>query len=87
MALDRASGAMRWQVRLPSEDRVSWSGPLLAGNALWVTGSTGRIIRVDAVTGQILSDTPFGTEINLPPVAAGGVVYILDDSGRLSALN
>ena len=87
VAIDSATGAMRWQLRLPSEDRVSWSGPLLAGNALWVTGSTGRVIRVDAVTGQILSDTPFGTEINLPPVAAGGVVYILDDSGRLSALN
>lgn len=87
VALDRSDGAIRWQVRLPTEDRVTWSGPLLAGNALWVTGSTGRIIRVDAVTGQILSDTPFGTEINLPPIAAGGVIYILDDSGRLSALN
>ncbi len=86
-AVDRETGAVRWDLRLTSEERASWVGPLLAGNALWIGSSTGRLVRVDPANGQVISDTEFGNAINIPPIAAGGVVYILDDSGRITALN
>ncbi|MEO1198832.1 MAG: PQQ-binding-like beta-propeller repeat protein [Pseudomonadota bacterium] len=87
VAVDRTTGTPRWETRLTSEERASWAGPLLAGNALWIGSSTGRLVRIDPVTGQIVSDTEFGTAINIAPIAAGGVIYILDDDGRVTALN
>jgi len=92
LAIARASGRIRWISQLPryrnAEDRegpIFWRGPVLAGNRLILASSTGQIAYVSPSEGTILSTTATRTPISLPPVVANNTLYILDDSGRLSA--
>jgi outer membrane protein assembly factor BamB len=85
MAVDREDGSVRWTTDLP--DEANWVGPLLAGNALWVGGSGGQLLRLDPNTGSTLSANTLQKGILIPPIAAGGRVLVLDDSGTLTAFN
>ena len=69
----------------PGQDPIFWRGPVLAGNRLILTGSGGQIAYVSPVDGTILSTTDTRASLSLPPVVAGNTLYILDDSGRLTA--
>ncbi len=92
LAIARASGKIRWIAQLAryrdAEDRqgpIFWRGPVLAGNRLVLTSSTGQIAFVSPTDGSILSTVDHRTPISLPPVVAGSTLYILDDQGRLTA--
>ncbi|HEV2865836.1 MAG TPA: PQQ-binding-like beta-propeller repeat protein [Allosphingosinicella sp.] len=69
----------------PGQDPIFWRGPVLAGNRLILTSSRGQLAYVSPVDGSILSISDTGTSISLPPVVANNMLYILDDSGRLTA--
>jgi hypothetical protein len=64
---------------------IFWRGPILAGNRLVLTSSTGHIAFVSPIDGRVLSYTDTGSPISLAPVVANNTLYILSDSGRLSA--
>ena len=64
---------------------IDYSGPVLAGGRLILTGSNGALIYVDPATGAVQSQSSLGAPVNLSPVVANGTLYILDDRGRLSA--
>ena len=92
LAVSRAAGRIRWISQLQShrdmEDRrgaIFWRGPVLAGNRLILTSSTGSIAYVNPVDGTILSTQEMRTPVSLPPVVANNTLYILDDTGRLTA--
>ena len=84
-ALGRNDGSVRWVAELPSASR--WSGPVLAGNQVWVVSSDGLLVGVDARAGQISSKINLDTEVFVTPVVAGGRMYILSDDADLIALN
>jgi outer membrane protein assembly factor BamB len=84
-ALGRNDGSIRWVSELPSASR--WSGPVLAGNQVWVVSSEGLLVGVDARAGQISSKINLDTEVFVTPVVAGGRMYILSDDADLIALN
>jgi outer membrane protein assembly factor BamB len=88
----RQNGHIRWINQLPEFRRpkskkgeIDYSGPVLAGGRLIVTGSNGAIINLDPVTGSFQNQFNVGAGISLPPVVANNTLYIYDDAGRLSA--
>jgi outer membrane protein assembly factor BamB len=92
IAMARNSGKARWIAELPrwrdmkdKKGPIFYSGPVLAGNRLIVTGSNGALINIDPATGSYQSQTSAGAGISLQPVVAGGTLYILTDEGRLVA--
>ena len=92
LAVARASGRIRWISQLPRyrdpEDRegpIFWRGPILAGNRLILTSSRGQIVHVSPTDGTIQATTDARTSFSLPPVVANNTLYVLDDSGRLTA--
>ena len=83
---------MHWINQLPQfskpkskKGEIDYSGPVLAGGRLIVTGSNGVMINVDPTTGSFQSQSGIGAPISLSPVVANSTLYILDDRGRLTA--
>jgi outer membrane protein assembly factor BamB len=84
-ALGRSDGQVRWASDLPASSR--WSGPVLAGDRVWVVSGEGLLIGADARTGQLGSQIDLDTDVFVTPVVAGGRMYILTDDADLIALN
>lgn len=88
VALGRDSGAIRWVTKLEAEKRDSeffLSGPIMAGGRLLLAGTGGIIIEVDPNDGSIIRKWDSGDTVTIPPIVAGGVLYLLDEDGKLSA--
>ncbi|MFL6725150.1 MAG: PQQ-binding-like beta-propeller repeat protein, partial [Sphingomicrobium sp.] len=92
LCISRGNGHIRWINQLPQfqkpkskSGQIEYSGPVLAGGRLIVTGSTGVIVNIDPTTGSFQSQTNVGASISLPPVVANSTLYVYDDNGRLSA--
>ena len=88
----RQNGHIRWINQLPQFEKakskkgeIDYSGPVLAGGRLIVTGSNGVLVNIDPVTGSFQSQTNVGAGISLSPIVANSTLYIYDDSGRLTA--
>ena len=92
LCIYRQNGHIRWISQLPQFQKpknktgdIDYSGPVLAGNRLILTSSTGAVIQVDPATGNYLSQFRLGSSIALPPVVANSTLYIYDDQARLHA--
>ena len=92
LCIYRQNGHIRWITQLPQfvkakskKGQIDYSGPILAGGRLIVTGSTGALVYIDPTTGRFLSQSSLGAPASLPPVVANSTLYILDDRGRLNA--
>jgi outer membrane protein assembly factor BamB len=86
VALDRGSGKIAWSLTLPSKGRESWAGPTLAGGKLWVASSAGRLISVNAATGEMAGEQPLGNPVYLAPIVAGGRLILLSGDGALMSV-
>lgn len=93
LAIARSSGKVRWLTQLPrwrdeedKEGEIFWSGPVLAGNNLWLVNSRGGIYKVSTGEGSASLVTTLDDPIALAPVVADNTLYVLDDSGRITAL-
>jgi outer membrane protein assembly factor BamB len=92
LCIYRQNGHIRWISQLPhyanskkKKGDAGYSGPVLAGGRLIVTGSTGAVIQVDPATGGFKSQLLIKAPISLPPVVANSTLYVLDDQARLHA--
>jgi len=92
LAIARSTGSVKWIADLPKyrkeEDEkgeLFWSGPVLAGGRLWLTNTEGEIYTVDGVSGASTRFGDVGSKISLAPVVANNTLYVLDDSGRITA--
>ena len=88
----RQNGHIRWINQLPEfqkakskKGEIEYSGPVLAGGRLIVTGSNGALIFVDPTTGAFQSQTAVGAGVSLSPVVSNSTLYLFDDRGRLHA--
>lgn len=92
LCIDRASGKIRWAKALEryrkgkaAKGSVTYQGPVLAGQRLFLTSSEGQALAFDPDNGNQLAALKLGAGAGLPPVVAGGTLYILDDAGTIHA--
>lgn len=92
LAIARSNGKVRWIAQLnrfrDEKDKtgpISWQGPVLAGNTLWTVNSNGQIWRINPEDGTASQFTDLKQPISLAPIVANATLYVLDDSGRISA--
>lgn len=69
-----------------SDERALFSGPVLASDRLVVVSSDGRAIALNPKTGDVLKTIKIGSPVLTAPVAAGGMIYVVTDSGELVAI-
>lgn len=92
IAVSRSTGKIRWISQLmryrDAEDKkgpVRWAGPVLAGNRLFLVNSNGMMAQVNPADGSVLGQTDLKQSASQAPVVANNMLYVLDDSGRISA--
>ncbi|MCD1591437.1 PQQ-like beta-propeller repeat protein [Qipengyuania citrea] len=92
LAIARSTGKVRWLIQLPrwrdEKDKkgpIFWSGPVLAGNNLWAVSSEGEVYRISSAEGSASLFTDLDEPVSLAPIVANNTLYILDDSGRITA--
>jgi len=92
LAIARASGKVRWLTQLERFDNpkkrkgpVFWEGPVLAGDKLWMANSRGEVYWADPTTGTATRFAKVDDSVSLPPVVANQTLYILDNSGHITA--
>lgn len=93
VCLTRRGGRIRWVRDLPQyeepnsrDDLIRWSGPVLAGDRLLITGSHGEAWSVSPYTGTVLGRLGLSGGASLPPIVADGTVYFLNEDGDLIAM-
>ena len=92
LAIARNTGKVRWLTQLQQwknpknkNDRIFWTGPVLAGNRLWVANSRGHIMSVDVTSGTPSEFRDIKHGVSLEPVVANQTLYLLDDDGMIHA--
>jgi outer membrane protein assembly factor BamB len=92
LCVARSSGKIRWISKLQRYDNeekkkgpISWYGPVLAGGRLIVANSRGSIWSVAPADGTASEAFDLKSSVSLAPIVASNTLYILDDSGRVSA--
>ncbi|WP_375287714.1 PQQ-binding-like beta-propeller repeat protein [Sphingomonas sp.] len=92
VCLSRGSGKVRWISQLKGfrntkkrSGPITWYGPVLAGNRLWLTNSEGQLATVAPADGALGEPIEAGDSFSLPPVVSYGAIYLLDQKGQLSA--
>ncbi|HMO68756.1 MAG TPA: PQQ-binding-like beta-propeller repeat protein, partial [Novosphingobium sp.] len=88
----RSNGKVRWMQQLAryrnekkKKNPIFWSGPVLAGNRLWMVNTEGELHVADVADGSTSRHAELGKSASLAPVVANGTLYVLDDSGRITA--
>ncbi len=92
LCIARPTGKVRWISQLSAykndekkKNPISWTGPVLAGNRLIVASTEGDVVAVSPGEGASTTLFELDDGVSLPPVVAGNTLYILDNSGRISA--
>jgi outer membrane protein assembly factor BamB len=92
VALTRTDGRVRWVTQLPrwrSEKRrtgaILWFGPVLAGERLILVSSERQMRFVSPQDGRTLGEVRLPARAFLPPVVAGGQLFVLTDDGTVTA--
>ncbi len=92
LAIARSTGKVRWIAQLQrwrdEKDKkgpIFWTGPVLAGNNLWVVSSEGKIYRVSTGEGSASEFYDLNQSVSLAPVVANKTLYVLDEGGRITA--
>jgi outer membrane protein assembly factor BamB len=93
LCIRRADGRVRWITQLDAyrnaetrQGTISWSGPVLVSDRLIALSSEGYAISISPYTGELLGRVDIPDKAFIAPVVADGIVYVLTDDGRLTAL-
>lgn len=93
VCLTRRDGRIRWVLDLPrfededdKDDPIKWSGPVLAGDRLILSGSHGEAWSISPYSGEILGRFDLSGSVYLPPIVADGTVFFLIEDGDLVAM-
>lgn len=92
VCLARANGRIRWISQLrhfknekKSKGPISWVGPVLAGNKLWMVNSEGQIASASATDGTVGYTIKSKGIYTLAPIVANSTLYTLSDKGEITA--
>ena len=88
----RNTGKVRWRTQLTrwknekkKKGPVFWTGPVLAGNRLWIANTEGEVMAANLADGSVSPFAKLGESVSLAPVVANNMLYILDDGGTITA--
>jgi outer membrane protein assembly factor BamB len=92
LCIQRTTGRIRWISKLPQYRKeegkkgvITWRGPVLVNNRLIVANSNGELWSVSTGEGSSSLMTDIKSSVSVAPVVANNTLYILDDSGRITA--
>jgi outer membrane protein assembly factor BamB len=91
-AFHKIDGKLAWVRDLPEfkagnkEQRIVWTGPLLASDRLVIASSEGDVVALSPQNGETLADMKVGQSIFIEPIAAAGKVFVLTDQATLIAI-
>ena len=92
IAMSAIDGRVKWVSPLQRFMKASkrkglirWSGPVLAGDRLFVTSSHGYMLTVSPYTGEFLSGEKLKSGTVQSPIVANNTLYVLTGDGKLTA--
>jgi outer membrane protein assembly factor BamB len=92
LCVQRASGKIRWLSQLArfkdekdKKGQITWRGPVLVNNRLISVNSRGEMWSVSTADGAASLMTDLKSSVSVPPIVANNILYVLDDSGRVTA--
>jgi outer membrane protein assembly factor BamB len=93
-AVSVIDGTVSWVSELPryeneekQRDPMQWRGPVLLGEHLVLVGTNAKGRMVSPYTGETQAVFDLPAAASLPPVVAGGVMYVITDDGSLTAFH
>lgn len=91
-AITARDGRIRWLTPIglyenpeKRRGRINWSGPVLVGDRLIVSGSNGVALTLSPYTGDIIGELKMPDGVSLSPAVANKTLYFLTDEARLVA--
>ena len=95
-AIRRNDGAIRWVAELPgalpigavaADDIPRYVGPVVAAGKVIIVAEDGNILLFNADTGALEDEADVGGRIVTAPQLAAGMMFVLDNSGTLTAFD
>jgi len=93
VCMSKLDGTVVWLQQLEAfenakkrKKRIVWSGPIIAGNRLFLASSKGEKVIINPADGSIMSSGKVGGDVFVPPIIANETVYVLTDEAKLIAL-
>lgn len=74
-----------WEDEEDKEGRVSWTGPILAGDRLIITSSLGMMQSISPITGALIKSEELPDAVSIPPIISGDTMILLTENGDLMA--
>ena len=91
-AVHKDDGRVGWITELPryddpgrQRDPIFWTGPVMGSGILVLAGSNERMTAVLAESGKVINTFNLADAASVPPIAAGGSVYVVTDDGSIQA--
>lgn len=93
VCLVRKNGRIRWVTQMPltadpdnsNAKTLTWRGPVLAGEQLYLTSSNGDLLTLSPYDGTEINELTLSAPAAVTPVIANGVIFILTESAELLA--
>ena len=92
LCIARATGKVRWSSQLQQfrnekkkTGQIYWNGPVLAGGRLFTANTEGEVGTINPADGSFTMLFDIKQKVSLPPIVADNTLYILDDSGTITA--
>ncbi|WP_409433786.1 PQQ-binding-like beta-propeller repeat protein [Litorimonas sp. RW-G-Af-16] len=93
VCLSKIDGSVVWLQQLTAfknekkrKKRIVWTGPILAGDRLFLASSRGNTVLINPYTGAIISEDKVSDAVFVPPVIANETIYVVTDDAKLVAL-
>lgn len=92
VCLHRKDGRIKWVAPFVSfedetnkEDKITWSGPVVAGGQVYAVGSHGLMVALSPQTGTVSHTQEVPEGVYQPPLVVDGSLYLIDNEGEISA--
>ena len=91
--MSKTDGTVIWLNQLQAfkkkkkrKKRISWAGPVMAGERLLMLGSNGHAVEMNPYNGEIISTFKLKGDVYIAPIVANDTVYYVTDDAKLVAL-
>ena len=74
-----------WEDEEDKDNRINWTGPIMAGGKLVVMSSFGDMVTLSPLTGDVVKTAELPDGVSIPPVISGDTMIVLTEAGNLIA--